>query len=291
MSVQHTAPIDTTPVDATTAARCERAEAWAWADLYAAAPPAFAASAGIGCDEIDGALVLRWAATGRRYFSRAIGLGVRQPATPGGIDRIIAGYERAGISMFLLAAQPHCEPAGYTSWLRERGLDPFDAHDRVVRGGEPAPPARENANGAGRRSFTIERVTRDRAPEWDAFLQRVYHLDTGPWLPELVDRPGWHQYVAREDGELVAARCMAIGPDGLAWLGMDGPVPGVHHDAYAPDAALCDHIVRDGLARGARGFVTDIEAPSEALDTPAYRYFGELGFRRPYTRTHCARIA
>ncbi len=287
MSVQHTVAIDTTPVDAATAATFERAEAWAWADMYAAAPDAFAADAGVGYDEIDGALVLRWAATGRRYFSRAIGLGVQQPATPEGIDRIVAGYERAGISMFLLTAQQHCEPAGYTGWLRERGLQPFDAHDRVVRGGEPAPPARE---GDGNRTFTVERVTGETAAEWDAFLQRVYRLDTGPWLARLVDRPGWHQYVARKDGEVVAARCMAIGPDGLAWLGMDGPVPGVHHDDYAPDAALCDHIVRDGLARGARGFATDIEAPSEAMDTPAYRYFGELGFSRPYARTHYARI-
>jgi hypothetical protein len=288
MSVQHAVAIDTTPVDGATAARFERAEAWAWADIYAAAPPAFAAAAGVGCDEIDGALVLRWAATGRRYFSRTIGLGVAQPATSEGIDRIIAGYERAGISMFLLVAQPHCEPAGYTGWLRERGLEPFDAHDRVVRGGEPAPPARDDA---GVRTFTVERVTRDTAPEWDGFLQRVYGLDTGAWLPRLVDRPGWHQYVAREAGELVAARCMAIGPDGLAWLGMDGPVPGVHNDDYAPDAALCDHIVRDGLARGARGFVTDIEAPSDAMDTPAYAYFRELGFSRPYTRTHYARVS
>lgn len=292
MSVQHTVAIDATPVDAATAATFERAEAWAWADIYAAAPTPFAAVAGVGYDEIDGAVVLRWAATGRRYFSRTIGLGVQRQATPEGIDRIIAGYERAGISMFLLPAQPHCEPADYTGWLRERGLQPFDAHDRVVRGGGPAPPAREDAReGDGDRTFTVERVTGDTAAEWDAFLQRVYRLDTGAWLPRLLDRPGWHQYVAREDGEVVAARCMAIGPDGLAWLGMDGPVPGVHHDDYAPDAALCDRIVRDGLARGARGFVADIEAPSEAMDTPAYRYFGELGFSRPYTRTHYARIA
>jgi hypothetical protein len=56
-------------------------------------------------------------------------------------------------------------------------------------------------------------------------------------------------------------------------------------------AAICDVAVRDGLARGARGFLTDIEAPSPALDTPAYDRFARLGFRRPYVRTHYARIA
>jgi len=32
--------------------------------------------------------------------------------------------------------------------------------------------------------------------------------------------------------------------------------------------------------------LADIEAPSEAMDTPAYEYFAALGFSRPYVRTH-----
>jgi hypothetical protein len=96
--------------------------------------------------------------------------------------------------------------------------------------------------------------------------------------------------VARESREIVAARGMYLGPDGMAWLGMDGPVPGLATDDHEPDAALCDVAVRDGLARGARGFLADIEAPSPARDTPAYEHFARLGFRRPYVRTHYARV-
>ena len=108
-------------------------------------------------------------------------------------------------------------------------------------------------------------------------------------LPGLVDRPGWHQHVARRDGEIVGARGMYIGRGGTAWLGMDGPVPGVMTEEHEQDAALCEFMVEDGLARGATGFVADIEAPSEKLDTPAYDYFGRVGFCRPYVRRHCAR--
>lgn len=286
-SIQATAvrpAMDTSAVDAPAAAAIEAVEARAWADLYAAAPADFAASAGVGAQLVDGALVLRWAATGRRYFSRAIGLGVTQPATEAAIDAIIAGYERAGITMFLLVSQPHCRPSQYERWLRERGLARFDAHDRVVRGsaGAPAPPATSS------RELAVERVERRGADEWAQFLQRVYRIECAEWLALLVDRTGWHHYVAREHGDVVSARSMYVGPDGMAWLGIDGPVPGVHSDDYEPDAALCDFIVRDGLARGVRGFVTDIEAPAEAMDTPAYDYFGRLGFRRPYTRIHHA---
>ncbi len=282
------ATMDTTPVDRSTAAAIEGAEARAWTDMYAAAPAQFAAAAGVGAREVDGALALRWAATGRRYFSRVIGLGVAQAATPEALDRILDEYRQAGITMFLLQSLPHCRPAEYEAWLRTRGLQAFDAQDRIIRGGAPAPAAGSDAR---RGDLTVERVGPHAAEEWSAFLQRVYRLDTGPWLPRLIGRAGWHQYVARREGEIVAARGMYIGSDGMAWLGMDGPVPGVTTDDYEPDAAICDVAVRDGLARGARSFLADIEAPSPDMNTPAYAHFARLGFSRPYVRTHYAVVS
>src|SRR4051794_18606971 len=94
--------MDTSPVALREATSIEAAEARAWRDLYAAAPAEFAEEAGLGSSEIGGALVLRWAATGRRYFSRAIGLGVAEPASESTIDRVIDAYAEAGIDMFLL---------------------------------------------------------------------------------------------------------------------------------------------------------------------------------------------
>jgi hypothetical protein len=274
-----TTSMDTAPVDRATAAAIEGAEARAWADLYAAAPADFAAAAGVGTRDVGGALVTSWAATGRRYFSRAIGLGVLAPATPEAVDDIIAGYRAAGITMFLLPSQPHCRPAGYERWLAQRGLEPFDAHDRIVRGGEPLAGSTWTS---GDRDLVVEEVGPERGDEWAELLQRDYRLEAGPWLAALLGRPGWHQYVVREGGAVVAARGMYIGPDGIAWLGMDGPVPGLRTHDHGPDAALCAAIVAAGLARGARGFIADIEAPSPTLDTPAYDHFGRLGFRRPY---------
>ena len=275
--------IDTAPVDAQAAAAIEAAEARAWTDVYSAAPEDWAAEVGLGFREVAGALVIQWAATGRRYFSRAIGLGVIEPASGESIDEILRGWEEAGISMFLLQSLPHCRPEGYEDLLRERGLEPFDAQDRVVRDGSPLEQPGEG-------ELSVERVTAETADEWAEFVQRIYRLDTGPWLQRLIGRPGWHEYVARENDEIVAARGMFIGPDGAAWLGMDAPVPGVMTDDYEPDAALCAFIVADGLQRGATSFLADIELPSPELDTPAYGYFAGLGFRRPYVRTHWTRV-
>ena len=67
---------------------------------------------------------------------------------------------------------------------------------------------------------------------------------------------GWHEYVYREGEQIVAA--------------------------------LCTFIVADGLANGARCFLADSEAPLPELETPAYAYFGRLGFTRSYVRTDWA---
>jgi hypothetical protein len=286
MSTLPTSTIDTAPVTQQAAALFEAAEGRSWTDLYAAAPSSWAAGVGLGSREVGGAVVLHWAASGRRYFSRAIGLGMTTPASKEQLNEIVAIWDGMGIEMFLVQSLPHCRPESYEQWLGELGFEPFDAQDRVVRGGQPldggwpAPAADE---------LTVERVTGDTAEEWSDFLQRVYHLDTGPWLPNLIGRPGWHQYVARRNGEIVGARAMHIGPDGIAWLGMDSPVPGLSTQDCEPDRAICHQIVSDGLAAGARCFIADIEAPSPAFDTPAYDYFSSLGFTRPYVRTHYTR--
>src|SRR6059036_956051 len=160
-----TVTLDAKPVDLRAAAAIEAAEARAWADLYAAAPAGWAEAAGIGTQELGGALVLHWAATGRRYFSRTIGLGVVRPASRAAIEAILDGYERAGITMFLLQSLPHCRPAEYESWLREFGLEPFDAQDRVVRGGSPLDAAAPTSG----RELAVEPVSRESADEWVAF--------------------------------------------------------------------------------------------------------------------------
>src|SRR4051794_18696872 len=128
-----TATLDTTPVNLAAAAAIEAAEARAWRDMFETVPSGFASAAGGGVRGGAGALVIGGAPPGRRYFSRAIGLGVAEPVTEAALDDIIGAWERAGIEMFLLQSQPHCRPAEYERWLRERGLEPFDAQDRIVR--------------------------------------------------------------------------------------------------------------------------------------------------------------
>jgi hypothetical protein len=72
----------------------------------------------------------------------------------------------------------------------------------------------------------------------------------------------------------------------MAWLGIEAPVPGLMAHSYDLDFQICQTMVRDALNLGAKYFVADIEAPTSEMDTPAYHYFGLLGFKRAYFRSH-----
>src|SRR4029079_19185221 len=105
MSTEY-ATMDMTPVDDDTAATWEAAEARAWADLYAAAPAEWASEAGLRTWWIGDTAETHWAVTGRRYFSRAIGLGVTAPATEAGVDDILALWERLGVTIWRIQSVP-----------------------------------------------------------------------------------------------------------------------------------------------------------------------------------------
>ena len=267
-------------------AATEAVEARAWADLVAACPPPHAARIGLGARWAGAALVVQCPGGGfdRGLFNRPVGLGVIEPATPGLVAEIAAGFEAAGSTGHMLVSQPQCRPDAYLEWVAELGLQARGAWDRVVR--DEAPLAAD-AESAGEREMAVSLVGADAVEEWSELLVGVYRVDAGPWLRALHGRPGWRHYLAREDGRAVAARSMYLpAPGAVAFLAVDGPVPGVMTADYEPDAAILARIVTDGLALGAVGFAADIEAPSPARDTPAYAKFRQLGFRIPYTRTH-----
>jgi len=74
----------------------------------------------------------------------------------------------------------------------------------------------------------VEKVTRAKMEEWATFLVTMYNLQpTKLLLCSLVEqRPGWHHYALRENEGIVAARSMYIHRDGMAWWGIEAPVPG-----------------------------------------------------------------
>jgi len=257
----------------------ENAEVQAWLDMYAAIPPDYGQRYSPEILQVDGVTLTRCRAIPFPHFNAVLDLGVAAPATERTVDAVMATYSEAGIARFVVLHNPHAEPASLPGWLEARGFSPRGAWERVYR------PAGELIASLPETDGAVEIVSRATGEEWAGFLVRLYGLPTGPWLAELVERPGWTHAVLRRDGRIVAARSL-FASGGWGWMGVEAPVPGLMAPSWADDHALVDALLREGLRSGVTHFAADIEAPSPGRDTPAYANWKALGFEWPYIRTH-----
>ena len=263
----------------------ESCEINAWQDLYAAAPADFAQTHGLGTGRVCNVVMTRCATIAFTHFNCVMNLGLLAPATQEQLEESIAWYSDHAILRFTFYHLPFSKPPQLPEWYRSRGFEFTGGWDRIYRDGRPpalaAMPARDG--------LAIERVDHTTAREWAGFIDTTYRLPTSPWLLALVGRPGWFHYVLRQRSRIAAARSMYLHHDGLAWFGIDAPVPGVMAPSFDSDAQLCQTMIGDALGLGAQGFVADIEAPSAQMDTLAYRHFAALGFKKAYFRSHYGR--
>lgn len=264
------------------AAQIEDCEVAAWLDLYAAAPADFARQFELEIMQVENVVLTLCRRIPFVHFNCVKNLGMTAPARESLVDDLILRYRQAGIRNFTFYHIPHCQPPALPEWLQARGFHPHGGWDRIYRNNDALDEPRVEPNG----TFKVEKVTPATGLEWAGFIDSAYGLPTAPWLLALVARTGWHHYVLRRDAEIVAVRTMYIHSDGMAWLGIDAPVPGIMTPSYDLDRQLCQAIVKDGIALSVRYFVGDIEAPTPQMNTPAYRYFEGLGFKRPYFRSH-----
>lgn len=271
----------TDAISAERAAQLEMCETNAWLDMYAAAPSEFVRQFQLEIMRVGPVVFTRCKHIPFIHFNCVKNFGVTQPATEAILDQIIATYHEAGIHDFTFYHILQAQPAELPAWFQARKLRLRGGWDRIYRTGAPlaADPIAVPAD------MHVEKVTSTNATDWATFIDRLYGLPTTPWLLALVGRPGWHHYLLRQRSEVAAVRTMYVS-DGMAWFGIDTPVPGIMAPSYALDAQVCQVMVRDGLALGVQLFAADIEAPSVTQDTPAYDYFGKLGFTCPYFREH-----
>ena len=272
----------TETVSSELAATLESAEVNAWLDMYAAAPTDFARQVQLEILRIENVVLTRCGTIPFIHFNCVLNLGLTEPAGEDQLEQILALYRETDIRAFAVFHIPQAQPALLPAWFKARNLRVRGGWDRIYRDNRSltttaiAPPA----------NFGVEKVTPATAPQWAAYIGTIYGLPTTPWLLSLIERPGWQHYLLRQEARIVAVRSMYIHSNGLAWLGIDAPVPGIMAPSYDLDKQICQVIVRDGLALDVKYFVADIEAPTPEMNTPAYQNFEALGFKKAYLRSH-----
>jgi len=264
------------------AAKIETSEVNAWVDMYAAAPADFARQFDLEIKQVQNIVLTRCKKIPFVHFNCVKNLGMNEPASESLVDDLISIYREAGVRNFTFYHIPHCQPSALPEWFKARGFHPRGGWDRIYRNNDtlfkPAMEPNEN--------FKVEKVTQATGAEWAGYIDSVYGLPTTPWLLALVNRQGWHHYMLRKGTEIAAVRTIYVHSDGMAWLGIDAPVPGIMAPSFDLDLQICQAIVKDGIDMGVRYFVADIEAPTPEMNTPAYHNFEALGFKRIYFRSH-----
>jgi hypothetical protein len=261
-------------------------EAAAWADYVAAAPPAIAGALGLAAEEVGGATLLLAPAIPSSLFNRAIGLGVRRPATEADVDAIVERYRSAGCREAWIHLGPASAPAELAGWLTARGLAlarrPRWA--KVVRGAEPAP--------AISTALAIRPLAAADGPAFAEVLAAAFEMPAsfGPWNQALIGRPGWRTYGAFEPaggpedggaGRLVAVAAMHLA-GGRAWLGFGGTRPDARR--RGGQGALMARRIADAIAAGCSFLATETGEPVDGEANPSLANMYRCGFRRACSR-------
>lgn len=267
------------------AVRAERIDTDNWFDDFAAAPAPVAAALGLAARR-DGDLAMVRSRIPFSHFNMVLTLGCPAAASPGAFDAIDRFYAEGGAARHWVLVNTHSRPADLAARLQARGYRPDGAWDRVVL---LEAPARRQAEWAAH-AQGCEIVTPANAAEWIGFVLGCYGMPPpiGDWLRALVGRRGWTHAIRRQggraDGPVAMARSLFQDDEGWAWLGIDAPVPGVMAPCFEDDQKVTAALLAHAAVRGARAFVSDIEAPSPGRDSEAYRRWGALGFTAVYRR-------
>lgn len=257
----------------------ERTEMDAWSSLIDAVPDSLKLANGMKHQNIGGGMLINFQKMPVPLFNRAIGFGLTEPFTPQVLDSIRAFY--AHRERYIVHYSAPMQPAGADSLLKQNGFFLAGAWERVVRDGGSL-SVDDNNNPP----LEIKQVDEQLKEDWVRFLIDTYGYDFYWWPRSFAFQKGWKHYVAFRNGKIVACRSFFTSDKKTIFSGVDAPVPGVMTTDYAPDFAIWEKAIQDGLKEGAVMFVADIELPDKEKNKTAYDNFKKLGFIIPYTRYH-----
>jgi GNAT superfamily N-acetyltransferase len=254
----------------------EAIEREACRDIFASAPAAWTASAGLRHERLGAADLFLLAAVPIGHFNRLVGLGVEAPASEAMLDTTLARFAAAGIKDFFIHLSPGAQPAALPGWLAARGLVPSRRAWAKFWRDDSLPPVNST-------TLRIAEVGPDRAADFALAACEGLGLPPSlrPWRAALVGRPGWRTYVAY-DGTVPAASGALYCRDGVAWLGVGATIPAYRRRGV--QGALISRRIADAIAAGCRDIAAETSEPAPGEPNPAHANMLRTGFRVVYSR-------
>ncbi|ROZ72747.1 hypothetical protein [Ramlibacter sp. WS9] len=247
------------------------AEAAAFAELYACAPPALQSRLGLRVERIADATLLLAPGLPESMFNRAIGLGLRQEAGAAQVDAIVQAYRAAGCPTWWLHWNPHSTPESLPAMLPSMGFTQPARRSwaKVLHGPEPAPKIPTDLHIAPATASQLGEVIRAIVT---AFEMPPFMAD---WLAALHGQPHWRVYAVTDGALVVGGGCLYVSGE-LAWLGMGAVLPS--HRRRGGQGALMARRIADAIEAGALHVVTETGEPIADEPNPSLANMKRCGF-------------
>ncbi len=259
---------------AETAKIVETSEANMMHTLIGTIPPKLATEFGAACQDVGDATAVFFEKLPIAHFNRAIGLGVRQPATEAMIDELMRLYGRQRTT-FGIDVSPAAQPAQLSDWLLERGLRPGYNLAKVIRGTEPPPHIETD--------LRIEPVTEANAAHFAHVAQIGFGMPDWmePMFEYIVTLPDVYNYLAYAGDVPAAVGSLYVG-DGIGALFNGATLP--EYRRRGAQGAIMARRIQDGIALGCRWFTTETNEDTPEAPNPSYHNMLRTGFQLAYLR-------
>jgi hypothetical protein len=253
----------------------EFGEAEAYADLYHATPPDYAAQFGISVHRIESAFVFTASAFDIPLFNRVLGLGLNEPAAEARVDEAIAHFQGRRVKHFAFQTSPEARPAELNDWLTARGLRSPDNWVKMIRGTEPPPDIQTD--------LRVGLIGPDEADMFSQIAAIAFGMPpvVGKWLAPITGRANWRHYLAFDGGQPVGCGALFL-KDKIAWLGIAGTLPAAR--GRGAQGAIMAQRIRDAVELGCEWIVTETGEETPENPNPSYRNMVRMGFNLAYPR-------
>jgi hypothetical protein len=249
----------------------EDAEAAAYADQHAAAPPEWKCAA----EQTSAGWFLIAPRLDMLLFNRLVGWGLNRPARRNDVEAALERFGSAGLAHYGVQLSPLAKPGNFAEWLGAAGLVRDDCWSKVYRKAGDVP--------AVATALRVEETGARDAGSAASIACTAFGMPShlAPWIASIVGRPGWHHYLAFDEAEPVATAALFVRGD-IGWLGIAGTLPTARR--RGAQGALMARRLSDGRALGCRWFVTETGEDRPDRPNPSFHNMMRLGFELAYQR-------
>lgn len=261
---------------------CEHADAEAWADVLAATPADFARQFEIRHARFGAAVVGVTGAFDVLTMNRVVGVTTAEGIPSRDLDAIIEMYEEAHSRRYAIQVCPTAQSESFVAQLKNHDFVLFNHWTKMSRPAHRSIPEPEH-------QLRVERIGPERAQEFAAISVPAFGwpLPTKRWVAAMVGRPGWHHYMAFEDGIAVGTGALHV-HDGIGWLGFAATDP--EHRKHGAQSTLIAKRLRDALDLGCKMLVVETAQDLPEKPNPSFHNLVRFGFEVAYERPNYVRV-